>query len=447
MMQRSRANEIPELVRRLGSRRPARVDAAGARLSIIGARAVENLVEALEGDNNRIRARVMPLLALIQDPRGREPLIAMLLDRNPSMRETAARCLARFPAADVVAALNRCLKRERDERVRVAAVHALVEQYAAGREEAIRLVLPTLLDPDEPEAIRLAACALLRALRPGQRRGILARLREDASAAIRARGEEIERIEACGEAEDARIPALLEALAASDYPTWNEAVRCLRACGSQVIAPLIDEMRRRAHDPEYCTRAGMVLKSLGPRRGRPLADALERVEEPLPLQVLVEVIGALGEKSMIYRLKDLIDRIASEPAGAGGANDFDPMRRVRAKAHLELARIGSRVAIRDLRDGLDNGNHRVELEMLAAVELIGKREELAPLLRAFGREEGFVGERIARVVRSIMKRERIRRNNRMFQTLGADQRSALEKIFPREPMRPPRGRTSTSARI
>jgi len=447
MMQRSRANEIPELIRRLGSRSQARVDAAGARLSIIGARAVENLVEALEGDNNRIRARVMPLLALIQDPRGREPLIAMLLDRDPAMRETAARCLARFPAADAVAALNRALKREREERVRVAAVHALVEQYAAGREEAIRLVLPMLLDPGEPQAIRLAACALLRALRPGQRRGILARLREDPNGAVRARAEEIERAEACGEDEDDKIPALLDGLAAPDYPTWNEAVRCLRACGARVIAPVIDEMRARAHDPEYCTRAGMVLKSLGPRRGRPLADALERVDEPLPLQVLVEVVGALGEKSLIYRLKDLIDRIGGDPNGAGETNGFDPMRRVRAKAHLELARIGSRVAIRDLRDALVEADQRVELEMLAAVELIGKREELGLLLKAFGREDGYVRERIARVIRAIMKRERIRRNNRMFQVLGPEQRAALERIFPRELQRPSRSQASAAPRI
>ena len=96
MMQRSRANEIPDLIHRLGSRSKRRVDASRARLSIIGGSAVEGLVEALEGDKNPIRARVMPLLAMIQDPRGRQALIAMLLDRNPRMRLIAVRCLARF---------------------------------------------------------------------------------------------------------------------------------------------------------------------------------------------------------------------------------------------------------------------------------------------------------------------------------------------------------------
>ena len=64
--------------------------------------------------------------------------------------------------------------------------------------------------------------------------------------------------------------------------------------------------------------------------------------------VLVEVVGALGDKSLIYRLKDVIERIAVLPAAK--PNGFDPTQRVRAKAHLELARVGSRVAVRDLRD-------------------------------------------------------------------------------------------------
>ena len=99
-----RANEVPELIRRLGSRRQTAVDAARARLAIVGARAVEALIEAMEGDNARLRSHAMPLLALIQDPRGREPLIAMLLDTDPKMRETAARCLARFPGRESLAA-------------------------------------------------------------------------------------------------------------------------------------------------------------------------------------------------------------------------------------------------------------------------------------------------------------------------------------------------------
>ena len=109
-MARTRANNVAEWVTQLGSRSRARVDTARARLSIVGAEAVEPLLTALEGSDNRIRARVMPLIAAIQDPRGREPLIAMLIDRNARMRLIAARCLARFPSRQSVRALQRTVR-------------------------------------------------------------------------------------------------------------------------------------------------------------------------------------------------------------------------------------------------------------------------------------------------------------------------------------------------
>jgi len=147
------------------------------------------------------------------------------------------------------------------------------------------------------------------------------------------------------------------------------------------------------------------------------------------------VVGALGEKSLIYRLNDLIERVSSRPPSGGDTSGFDPMHRVRAKAHLELARVGSRVAIQDLRRVLSDPDQRVEIEVLSAVELIGKRDEIVLLLRAHQREDRFVRERIALVIRSIMRRERIRRNDPMFQTLGALERRTLDSILPPAPSR------------
>jgi HEAT repeat protein len=432
MMGGSRANEIPELVRQLGSRSPARVDGARARLSIIGERAVEGLIEGLEGDNNRIRANAMPLLAVIQDTRAREPLTAMLLDRNARLRAIAARSLARFPCQNSVRALNRLLEREAHEEVKVAAVQSLIEHYQAGREEALRQLLPALVDPGEPAQVRLATLALLRTLPPSQRRGILTRLHEDPQEEIREKAQEISSsLKHPAEPTSAEIARLIQDLGSDDYSAWNEAVQRLAGYGAKIVLPLVTEMQARAHDPEYCTRAGMALKSLGPRRARPLADTLDQVQEALPLQVLIEVIGAVGEKSMIYRLKDVIDRVAEMPVRDNPGRDVDPFQRARAKAHLELARIGSRVAIRDLRNALTDDGQRVELELLAAVELVGKREELGVLLQAYDREDEFVKRRITTAVREIMKRERIRRSARLFQNLSENQRRALERILVR----------------
>ena len=88
----------------------------------------------------------MRVLAVIQDPRGREPIVAMLLDRDARLREIAARALARFACPEAVAALERHVKREKVREVRITAVHALIELYEAGQEAAIRRVLEILDD-------------------------------------------------------------------------------------------------------------------------------------------------------------------------------------------------------------------------------------------------------------------------------------------------------------
>jgi HEAT repeat protein len=439
-------NEIRQLVESLGSRSRRRVDAARARLLIIGARAVEDLVEALEGHNNAIKASVIPLLALIQDPRGREPLIAMLLDRKIRLRESAARSLARFPSPDTVAALNRSLKRERSAAVRLVVVHSLIAQYSAGQDAAVRLVLELLLDSTESGTLRCAAMSLLHALRCCQRRSILDRLVQDDDRAVSERACELIRAQDGPDGLDhSRIQTLVDDLASDDYAIWNEAIEQLAACGPAALGPLIEGMQGRADDPEYCIRAGMALRTLGPRRARALADSLAVLEDPLPLQVLVEALGAIGEKSQIYRLTALIERLSRTHRQPGRDDGFDLLRRVWATAHLELAWIGSRVAIENLRDGLLDPGQRIELEALAALERIGKREDIEILLLAYLREDKFTRNRIAQSVLAIMKRERIRRNSRIFFNLGRESRRALAEILP--PPGRPRSRNARSQHL
>ncbi len=436
----SKTSEVPGLVRRLGSRNTSSVDAARARLSAIGGHAVEALVDALEDADTRVRARVMPLLALIQDPRGRAPLIAMLLDRTPRLRAVAAQCLGRFACPDAVAALERMLRRERCVSVREAGARALVEQFATGQEQALACLLHILGEPHEAPRTKLAALAVARLLPAAERRGLLARLRRDADADVRREAEALgdpatPRAEA-GATDAAR---LLVDLASPDYATWNRAVHRLAAQGAAAVDPLLATMRRHASDPEYCTRAGMVLKAMGPRRCHALGNAILEIEEPLPLQILVDVVGAMGEKALIYRMKDLIERLARRPPPER-PGEPDPAARIRAKAHLELARIGSRVAIHDLHEAVAGADARIELELLAALRLIGQRHEIVVLLRAYPRQDDFAKKQIADAVLAIMRRERIRRNNPIFRSLRPEQQEALAQILPPPARRPAGGR-------
>lgn len=430
MTSNSRATEIPTLIRRLRSAEPSRVDAARARLSIIGSRAVEPLVDALEDDSPRIRHHAAALLALIQDPRARLPLIALLLDRDARSRASAAEALGRFPSPDARTALARSLAKDKVLDVRIAALRALLDHYRSGLEAALQPILDCLFDATAAIELRLAATALLPLLKPAPRRGIVRRLAQDPVPAIAERAaEHKERPDPPPARRPAELDALAREIAADDYASWHRAIEQLAAAGPEAGPVIIDAMCRRSHDPEYCARAGMALKALGPRHASVVGDAIDTVVEPLPLQVLVDVAGALGDKPVVYRLKDLLDRIASGETDTPRTG-FDPMQRVRAKAHLELARIGSRVAVQDLRAAIADPDRRIELEILAALEAIGKKDEIPLLLRAWIREDRPVRERIAEVIRAIMKRERIRRNNGVFSTLAAESRRALAAILP-----------------
>jgi HEAT repeat protein len=383
------------------------MDAARARLSVLGARAVKQLIGALEGGPLLVRSRVMPLLALIRDPRACAPLIAMLLDRNPRLREIAARCLARFPTAETVSALSRTVQRERALRVRVAAIQSLTEHYAAGRDDALAHVLHVLTDTSEKAELRLAACAVLFHLGTSERKGVIAGLETEGNLALCARAHDIEAGCAPGQVAlttPEQLDEILSDLAANDYERWNGAIHRLVGQGAPVVTALVESMRERGRDPEYCARAGMALKAMGPRRCRVLADALDELDEPVPLLVVVEVIGTFGNKPLVYRLLGLIRRLAAlEPeAPREGLDGHHSLERVRARAHLELARIGSRVAIDDLRAMLEGGGRRVEVECLAALGHVGTKEEMGLLLDAWLREEGYVRDRIAAAVREIV---------------------------------------------
>ena len=438
MTLRRRANEIPELIRRLGDPNPVRVDAAKARLSVIGARAVEALVESLDADRDPARVHAVQLLALIQDPRGREPIKALLFDAAPEVCAQAARALARFPTADSVAAVERLLRRAPGPDVRIAALEALIELYVGGQESALAPVLTVLLDPCEETDLRRAATALLPRLPGSERRTLRRRLEKDPVPEI-ATARPVAHGAAGGDGEP-DTERLLADLASDDYGTWDRAVHRLTGRGAAVVEPLVAEMRRRSQDPEYGTRAGMVLKAMGPRRGRRVAELLDAVREPLPLSILVEVIGSYGVHAMTYRLADVIEALAERRNSPGPGDSADLLERVRAKAHLELARIGSRVAIQDLREALGDGRRRIELETVAAVELVGKRDELLDLLRAWRHEDPFMRNRIADAVRTVMRRERIRRNSVALRSLGEEHRATiLEMLDDRRSRRAARG--------
>jgi hypothetical protein len=209
--------------------------------------------------------------------------------------------------------------------------------------------------------------------------------------------------------------------------------------GGDAIPAILSELRRRRRDPEYASRAAMVLKALGPRRLGPIMEQFQAAREPLALEVLVDVVGSVGDKPLVYRLNEVISSLAAAPAPRNRSAGSDPYARVRGKAHLALARIGSRLAMADLRRTLSDPTRRVDAHLLAALARVGTRHELADLFAAYRREEGWLRARIREVFWQIVRREKIRRRDSLFEALRREDRRAFEEILitPRVPLATP----------
>ena len=425
-------SESARLVEELVSDNPATFESARTRLTTLGGRAVPALVDALDGECPLLRARAISVLSTIRDARAREPIIAQLLDSEVRVRVAAALALARFPCERSVDALERAI-RDATYPVRLAAVQSLIVVFRSGFDHAVRTVLSLLFDIGADRRLRHAACEIIPALPSGERRHVLRTLRSDPDPDIEALARRME-APPNGDLhpELSGLTAALDDLGSPHAERWGQAVHRLAGFGEAVIAPLVDAMVRRA-SPGYCARAGMALRALGARRAHPIGEWLQKVDDPLALGVLVEAVGGLEDKQLIYRMKDVIDRLRVRAAAGPLPEEFQ---RVRARCHLQLSRIGSRVAIDDLKDGLGTPDQRVPVEMLAAVEAIGTRDELPDLLRAWRKEEEFLRSRIAEVFLLIMRREKVRRTNRVFAALSPADREALDAILPEAGSRP-----------
>jgi HEAT repeat protein len=286
VIKRSSAREVSALLQDIESGTDVARDAAVARLSVIGTRAVEGLLALLNSSPvTGTRTAALAALETIGDPRSSDAALACLEGSDGEVRAAAA------------AVLRRLLESARGASVldRLAAI---------------------AVDTTRPDGTRLAALESLRYV-PGPALGLIsARLRDDPSLAVRAT--------VVGSGSTVVLPPLeaLEQAAAGALPEHPDSLRqWLAAAGADAPLPTLHGLVQRVRDRE-----------------RETADAVRRRE----------------------------------------------WMTARAIAHQVLAARGSTVALYDLRETIERGEP-APVEMLAALEVIGDRTCLEPIVAAYSR--------------------------------------------------------------
>jgi hypothetical protein len=393
----SRSRQIHELLGQLGSPQPSRREAAVARLTLIGERAVPALAEWMKGAGPIGRLAGLEVLGRLSDPRAAPLVTRLATDADETVAERAIELLGEHPGWDAVAELSRVVRQGRAPRRR-AALEALCRLHRSDALEAMDALLELLVDEAAEPELRIRALQALagsdrRALRP-----VLRRLRSSGDAELKRHLAEIEAGPRRKPSRSSGSEGLLEAWLS--HPGRETRQRLLAALDQDEAA--LD----RVH------------------------QIMARSDDPSALRALIGLVQERRSPASLPRLHELVRRLAEGPGS--------PERhQTRARAHLALAALDSRLALYDLRELLPEAPIEDLPLLLSAAGRVGDASLLPALARRAAEDEQTV-EACAVALGSIIKRERLRRSSRAAKAVPAKHQRALDLLWKRARQRPPR---------
>jgi len=429
----SKAREVEALIGQLASPSTQEVEVALARLTIIGPRAVEHLISALESPHFAIRANAIEVLARISDPRSTTPLLQSLEDPHPVVKVKAIEALPSFPLPKTARGLTAALQREKEGKFRKMLVNALLYLCQQGIIEALEGLLKFLTDRGEDCQLRLQAMEVLKLIDPKQRSQLLQRLSFDPEPQIAHRAKELQRESSQKRKKlpPSKAEKLIARLNSQDYLTWSSALRDVARKGTSLMEPLINSMLRPSATIAYCRRVGMALRQMGKGTAERIYPYLDKVEHYPALEVLINLISQYHDPHSAVHLKKVLDRLNEELVKAKEPESQSWILLIKGKIHTALADIDSRVALGDLREMLLHPATLGWVELLKAAQLLGNRDFLLPLLQLYQHfeKDKWMADQIKEAFRTIKKRERIRSNSPLFRNLDTRGKETLKELL------------------
>lgn len=410
----------------------ARVELARDLFSRGGSSAVRALIRALDIENDPLRVRVLRILALLGDARAAQPVTALLHDASSTVRREAASALARISSELTVPALVGFLWREPSPGLRRVAVRSLVRLVMSGHEEPVETLLDLLANPTEVSQLRVAALDAIPFMGTSDaapsngtaQSALLATFADDADPAVANKARQLLDNPGVTRIESWAIARLLQDLDSKRQHVWRHALALLVRAGGTVTEPMIQALIAHPHDREFARRCVLVLRGLSPRQIARIGPHFDTITEAIPLEALVDVAASHGSRALLARLAGLISRLATLAEKEGPQR----MARARARAHLALARAGSRLAIADLHCILDDPSFPIGPDIIETVSAIGTRTDLRPALRACLRLRGLYRLEMRDATKDVINRERIRRSDRAVLELPRDEQRVFESI-------------------
>ena len=229
-------------------------------------------------------------------------------------------------------------------------------------------------------------------------------------------------------------------LTSENFEIRSESVSGLEKFGERGAEALVETLLKKPLRHDFLRGFEEAFEEIGKPcervllRGLSQIREIRRAEDVYLIELFVETLGTFGGRRAVPAIAAQLGKLNRRIRSNHARLLTDICAAAKVRIHTVLANLDSRAGLDDLLATLGDGRHRVPDGVVRALEQIGDRRALAPLVRLYAIEEGvtFSGAQLVKAtVREIMRRERSVSRERILKDLGPEERALFEKLLPR----------------
>jgi hypothetical protein len=229
-------------------------------------------------------------------------------------------------------------------------------------------------------------------------------------------------------------------LTSENFEVRSESVSGLEKFGARGAEALVETLLTKPMRHEFLRGFEEAFEEIGRPcygvllRGLSEIREIRRAEDVYLIELFVESLGNFGDRRVAPTVSAQLGKLNRRIGSNHHRLLTDICTAAKVRIHTVLANLDSRAGLDDLLAMLGDGRHRVPDGVVAAIERIGDRRALAPLVRLYAIEESVsysAAQLIKTTIREIMRRERAGSKDKIFRELNPEERALLEKLLPR----------------
>ncbi len=435
------SEEIEELILDLGSDDQEVVDLAMSALLMANPRRhLSDMIDALEWGDDIVKQRICYIFGGLIDERCIDPLLSVLNDENIDTRIAAIDSLQYFPNERIIPHLKDQLKHE-DENVRDATILTLGAFVKHGVINAHFPLVAIIENEDEIIELRRKALLNLKHLDEEELMPVLDRLKDLSDASIYSHILLLQ--EDLGKNKKQKIAhaeqIIQRLLTEKDTLKQIRLEDMLVEGGSLTAKILIKKIFEQPENAMLRVHARMIFEKMGYKSiaaFKWLLETFDRFDDLMQVVLLQDLISLVAQRKytalarpmvkLLVRINAYIEHQKSETI----RREFN---HIKSDIHFALANYDCRDGVEDMKTIMRDGTQRQFLELIEALVHIGDRDFLIPLINQYQAYRDFKrpSKTVKRAFKAIVRREKIKRNDPMFNNLTELQKQNLSLIMKR----------------